>query len=393
MPSRHRRTADPRGARIRVTPAATVPLVASPTARLVCLAAACLGASGLGGNRLRGRRTRHSRCPRAPWRLPSRSTRRGFSAPWGLLAHDSMRGRGPPEVPSSSRRRTGSRDGSRSLGFGPAFGVDYLQWYETQGLRGPNVAGPPSGAGTRLLADEYVVYTAHMDHVGVGTPDETGDSIYNGADDDASGTAVVLELAEAFAALPSPPRRSIVFLLVSGEEQGLWGSRHFTRDAPMPVESIVANLNADMLGRNWDDRIVVIGKEHFRSGQHRGPRSRVPTPSSTCSPSRTPGRTRASTPAPTTSTSLAWGSPCSSSSNGVHEDYHRPSDEVDRVNGEKAARIGRLMFYTGLEGRPARRADHSGIPAAIRESRTQEGTGRDARLRGGIGSVGWEGPW
>src|SRR6185436_891029 len=115
------------------------------------------------------------------------------------------------------------------------------------------------------LRDEYVVFSAHMDHVGVGAA-VNGDSIYNGADDDASGTSTVVEIAEAFASLQPRPRRSIVFLTVSGEERGLWGSNWFASHPPVPVERIVADLNIDMVGRNWSDTIVAIGREHSDLG-------------------------------------------------------------------------------------------------------------------------------
>jgi hypothetical protein len=90
----------------------------------------------------------------------------------------------------------------------------------------PNVVAVLPGSDP-ALRDQYIVFSAHIDHVGVGRPDATGDSIFNGADDDASGTAAVLEVAQAFAAQPKAPARSLIFLLVSGEEKGLLGSKYF----------------------------------------------------------------------------------------------------------------------------------------------------------------------
>ncbi len=92
------------------------------------------------------------------------------------------------------------------------------------------------------------------------------DVIYNGADDNASGTVAVVEVAEAMAAMSTPPARSVVFLLVSGEERGLWGSEWFSENPTVPIKSTVANINADMVGRNWTDTIVAIGKEHSDLG-------------------------------------------------------------------------------------------------------------------------------
>ena len=93
--------------------------------------------------------------------------------------------------------------------------------FETSSHTPPNVVGMVRGSDPELR-DEYIVYSAHFDHVGVGIADEVGDSIYNGADDNASGTAALLETAAAFAALDVAPARSVVFLAVSGEEKGCW---------------------------------------------------------------------------------------------------------------------------------------------------------------------------
>lgn len=94
------------------------------------------------------------------------------------------------------------------------------------------------------LADEYVVYTSHWDHLGIGRVID-GDSIYNGALDNASGTAAMLSIAEAFTQSPAPPRRSIVFLAVTAEEQGLLGSAYYAEKPIFPLEKTVANLNID----------------------------------------------------------------------------------------------------------------------------------------------------
>jgi Zn-dependent M28 family amino/carboxypeptidase len=107
--------------------------------------------------------------------------------------------------------------------------------------------------------DEYVVYTAHWDHFGIGDKIE-GDSIYNGALDNASGTAGLLALARAFKALPEPPKRSILFLAVTAEEQGLLGSAYYSVTPLFPLAKTLANINLD--GLNLDGRtkdVTVIG--------------------------------------------------------------------------------------------------------------------------------------
>ena len=139
-----------------------------------------------------------------------------------------------------------------------------LPFQELERGLAPNVVAVLPGSDP-ALRDEYVVLSAHMDHVGVGEP-VNGDSIYNGADDDASGTAALLEIARALAESPDRPRRSVLFLHVSGEEKGLLGSRWFSEHPTVPLERIVANLNVDMIGRNSPDSIVVIGREYSSLG-------------------------------------------------------------------------------------------------------------------------------
>jgi Zn-dependent M28 family amino/carboxypeptidase len=194
------------------------------------------------------------------------------------------------------------------------------------------------------LRDEYVILSAHMDHVGVGTP-VNGDSIYNGADDDASGTAALLEIAEAMASLPEPPRRSVVFLHVSGEEKGLLGSRWYSDNPTLPLERIVANINIDMIARNAPDTVVVIGKDYSTMGQTvnavgaRHPELGLVVSDDIWPEERFFFRSDHFNFARKEIPALFFFT-------GVHEDYHRPSDTVERIDAGKAARVTRLVFYT-----------------------------------------------
>lgn len=109
--------------------------------------------------------------------------------------------------------------------------------------------------------DENIIYTAHWDHLGIGAPDEKGDTIYNGALDNASGTAGLLEIARGFKNMKVKPERSIVFLAVTAEEQGLWGSAYYAQNPVYPAKKTVANINMDVL--NWFGKtkdVVVIGQ-------------------------------------------------------------------------------------------------------------------------------------
>ncbi len=127
-------------------------------------------------------------------------------------------------------------------------------------LDSQNVVAKLTGS-DRDLTTEFVVYTAHWDHFGVGTPGPDGDTIYNGASDNASGTATMLEIARAFKALPVAPKRTIVFVAVTAEEQGLLGSEYYARFPLYPLNRTLANVNIDgmnLWGRTSD--VTVIGK-------------------------------------------------------------------------------------------------------------------------------------
>ncbi len=209
----------------------------------------------------------------------------------------------------------------------------------------PNTIGILEGSDP-TLKNEYVVYSAHMDHLGIRSGQ--ADSISNGADDDASGTVGVLMLAEAFAKAETRPRRSIVFITVSGEEQGLWGSAYFADHPTVPVEDMVANINIDMIGRNWPDTIVAIGKEHSDLGE-------------------TLNRVNGDHPElGMTAIDDIWpeenfygrsdhynfarkGVPILFFFNGVHDDYHKVSDEIDKIDTEKMSRLISLLYYLGKD--------------------------------------------
>ena len=211
----------------------------------------------------------------------------------------------------------------------------------------PNVVAVLEGSDPELR-DTYVLYSAHFDHVGIGTPDADGDSIYNGADDDASGTALVLEVARAFSALPEPPRRSVVFLAVSGEEKGLLGARHWAANPTVPIEGVIANVNADMVGRNAPDTVIAIGGEYSSLGD---------LSVSIAASHPDIGLVVAPDPDPSEnaffrSDHVAFvreGIPAVFFTTWIHEDYHAPSDEVEGIDADKLARVARLAFWVGWD--------------------------------------------
>ena len=166
----------------------------------------------------------------------------------------------------------------------------------------PNVAAVAEGTDP-VLKNEYIVVSAHMDHVGSECKGSGAkDRICNGADDDGSGTVGIVELAEAFAEAGARTKRSIIFLGVSGEEKGLWGSARFAKAPPVPIGSIVANLNIDMIGRNWKDTWWP-SECSIPISAPRSPRSPGNIPTFRWRPSTTDGPRKTSTSGPTTTTS------------------------------------------------------------------------------------------
>jgi hypothetical protein len=207
----------------------------------------------------------------------------------------------------------------------------------------PNVVAALPGSDP-LLRDTYLVLSAHFDHLGVGAPDASGDSIYNGADDNGSGTAALLALAHAFALLPEAPRRSILFVAVSGEERGLLGSQYFVANPPVPLDAMVANVNMDMLGRNHPDSLAAIGVDYTSLGPLATALARERTELAlTLVPDPWP-RERLFFRSDHFSFAHR-GVPALFFTTGLHADYHRPSDQLDSIDLDKLARITRLIFH------------------------------------------------
>lgn len=207
----------------------------------------------------------------------------------------------------------------------------------------PNVVGMLRGSDP-ALRDEYVVVSAHFDHVGTGIPDATGDSIANGADDNASGTSAVLEVAEALASLETPPARSVLFLLVSGEEEGLLGSTAFVNAPTVPLSDVVADVNLDMVGRNDPGEIIGVGREYTSLGAR-----------ATFLAGAVGDLGLQVVPDPAPDEHLFFRSdqlsfvchdvPAIFFTSGLHADYHRPSDEPAKEDDDKVARVARLSLF------------------------------------------------
>jgi hypothetical protein len=212
--------------------------------------------------------------------------------------------------------------------------------------RPPNVVGVRRGSDPSLR-DTYVVVTAHFDHLGVGNPDEAGDSIYNGADDNASGTAALLEMARATMALPEAPARSILFLAVSGEEKGLLGSRAFVESPTVPLSGIVANINLDMVGRNHPDTVIAIGQEY--STLENVIRRVADRPGLGLEVIEDPEPEKMFFFRSDQLSFVQRGIPAVFFTTGDHPDYHQQSDRPERIDNDKLARVARLAFHLAYE--------------------------------------------
>lgn len=217
-----------------------------------------------------------------------------------------------------------------------------------------NVLGYLRGSDPEL-AEELLIITAHYDHVGI-----IDGEIHNGADDDGSGTVTVLELADAFVqakAAGHGPRRSILFMTVVGEEKGLLGSEWYADHPIWPLESTVANLNVDMIGRvdeaHVDDEhyVYLIGSDKLSSELHEISESANEehvglaldyTFNAPDDPNRFYYRSDHYNFAKNNIPVIFYFS-------GVHEDYHKPGDDTEKIMFDKTAQIGRLIFHTAWE--------------------------------------------
>jgi len=205
------------------------------------------------------------------------------------------------------------------------------------------------------LKDEVVVITAHYDHVGM-----DGDDIYNGADDDGSGTVAVLELAEAFMKAKQAgngARRSVLIMTVSGEEKGLLGSEWYTDHPIIPLENTIVDLNIDMIGRQDEkhernpDYVYLIGSDRLSSELHQI--------SEEANANHTQLELDYTFNAPDDPNQFYSRSdhynfakhniPVIFYFNGTHDDYHKPTDTVDKIHFEKMEKITRLVFFTAWE--------------------------------------------
>ncbi|MEQ9309089.1 MAG: M28 family peptidase [Balneolaceae bacterium] len=236
------------------------------------------------------------------------------------------------------------------------FKLSHLQKARSQSLETKNIVALIEGSNPDLK-NEVIVLSSHYDHVGIGSPDSTGDTIYNGADDDGSGTIGILHTAQALMSAKKAgagPERSVLILHVTGEEKGLLGSRYYSDHPIYDIEKTVANLNIDMIGRRDfenpenGDYIYIIGGKIISSGlnsmlEEANLESVNITLSDRYNDLEDPNQFYRR--------SDHWnfgrlGVPFVFFFNGVHEDYHRPSDEVEKIDFNALTKRSQLIFTT-----------------------------------------------
>ena len=271
------------------------------------------------------------------------------------LADDSLRGR-RAGTPENARARQWIAGRFQAIGLQPVPGPGVQGWLQDFGftprgggaeVRGANVLGMVRGT---AQPERYIVVTAHYDHVGVGRP-VNGDSIYNGADDNASGSAALLTLARYFAA--HPPRHSMIFAALDAEEMGLQGARAFVAAPPVPLASIALDVNMDMVSHSAAGELYAAGAAHYP--QLTAPLERVAA--------RAPVTLRLGHDRPVPSARDDWTNQSDQGAfhaKGIpfvyfgvedHPDYHQPSDEVRTITMPFYANAVRtiLMAITELD--------------------------------------------
>ena len=203
------------------------------------------------------------------------------------------------------------------------------------------------------LRNTYVAYGSHYDHLGV-LPAENGDSIANGADDDGSGSMALLAIARAFTTSTPKPRRSILFVWHTAEEKGLLGSSYFTTHPTVPITSIVAQINADMIGRNKGDSVFIVGPNAAPGGQSRRLGAIVDSVNAASPRPLVFDRTWDDPQHPEhiyeRSDHYSYareGIPVVFFTGPLHADYHRVTDEHTSINYESLTRITALLYETG----------------------------------------------
>ncbi len=233
--------------------------------------------------------------------------------------------------------------------------ISYKVAFNYETVKSENVLGYLEGTDKK---DELIIVTAHYDHIGMNADGE--DKINNGADDDGSGTVTVMELAKLFAKAKQEgngPRRSMLFMTVTGEEEGLFGSQYYVENPVYPLANTVVDLNIDMIGRTDAEHkgntnyVYVIGSDKLSTELHKLSEK---TNATYTKMSFDYTYNDENHPTNLYKRSDHWnfaknGIPIIFYFDGIHEDYHLPSDEVDKIDFDLLTTRAQCVFYTAWE--------------------------------------------
>jgi hypothetical protein len=275
---------------------------------------------------------------------------------------------GEPQAAAVLFKGAAAGDPAPPFALSPAKRLTLHVGTRSDSLRTQNVIGVVEGSDP-VLKKEFVTISAHYDHLGIGAP-VNGDSIYNGADDDGSGTAAVMAIAKAFGLGPRP-KRSVLFIWHCGEEHMRWGSAYFVQHPTVPLAQIVADLNIDMIGRTRTTQTdtakwtVVKPGEIYVIGSRRLSRE-LGDISDAVNQSYLRLALNYRFDAPDDSSQLFLrsdqysyaekGIPVIFYYGGDHEDYHQPSDTFDKIDYQNMQNVARTVYATAWElaNRPQR---------------------------------------
>jgi len=232
----------------------------------------------------------------------------------------------------------------------------FRTYIEINNLASNNVIGIVEGSDP-VLKNECVIYTAHFDHVGINANGE----VYNGADDNASGSMALLEVAQAFINLKKKPLRTMVFAWVNGEEKGLLGSQYYTDNPPFPLEKTLLDINLDMIGRSkmpsdtgkfmgYDVSVSQSGEILLYTDQTNKELLDVITSTSKAVGIRTLNMGRDSESGSSDYASfMAKGVPAIFFNSGDYPDLHTIRDDVDKIDFDKMERVSKMVFLIGYK--------------------------------------------
>jgi len=281
-----------------------------------------------------------------------------------VLADDAFEGR---EAGSRGGRAAGAYLAKQLEEIGLTPGGDGGGYFQSFLRECRNVLGVLEGSHPDLK-NEYVLIGAHYDHVGYGTSNNSFGPIgyiHNGADDNASGVAALLEVIEAFLTLDEAPKRSVLFAFWDGEEKGLLGSKHWAANPTVPIDKLVSTVHADMIGRLREQKLMVVGTRTSRGLRRLVSHQNQATDLLLDFPWEVKKNSDHYT-------FYTKGFPALMLHTGLHDDFHRPRDDAHKINHDGSQLITKLLFSLAMD--LANRPELNGFRSESRDERRSHRT-------------------